>query len=515
MNYASGQHGQDLEGWMGTRCKVFISYSHEDEKLKDSKVKIGVGYPRAFLSRFLGTIQAHGISKEEIFFDDGALVTEKEWRAAINSALSDCWLLIFLVSPESIQSDFCMKEELPRALRRGVPIITVLLRPSIDWHLVEVHNPLSGRSIKLGEFHSGGLPKDGGNARPVSTWEKEEDAWAKTCADIRDFIKGAGFRPPADVQHDPVHVDAANARSHEASPEPRPEWPRGESAFLDAYLARLIDCFSDQVFRSRLSGLFEHPDHRLPSGVNRALQVDPAKVGESVCKALLQIVNELSRSLQARIIVLPHADCAVVRDCLKAAFGAAARMCLNPTVLDTKGLVSPGDAAACHRLPASEIAGATLAVRSEPHKWWKRPDRIGGAALEDERAIPITVEPGDTQSAGKLLAAALYEATFPKVFHPKAASSSDMDDEAIGRLRGEAEVDALLGAARYFVLPPDHDGALTPELEAWVIKQLSTGVLVRQAGGGTPPLFRYSETTLFALIGRALAILDQPEWNPS
>jgi hypothetical protein len=37
---------------MGTRCKVFISYSHEDEKLKDSKVKIGVGYPRAFLSRF-------------------------------------------------------------------------------------------------------------------------------------------------------------------------------------------------------------------------------------------------------------------------------------------------------------------------------------------------------------------------------------------------------------------------------------------------------------------------------
>lgn len=503
---------------MGKRCKVFISYSHKDEVRGGSQVEPGSGYPKVFYSRFQAAIAAHKdlLASEEIFFDDARLGTEPVWRRAIETALDECWLLIFLVSPDSILSNFCMTKEIPRALLRGARVMTVVLRPSPDWHGVKVSDPTSGRALgELGEFHAGGLPKAGANTKAICDWASEDDAWAKTCEGILAFLKGADFRPPVDVQHDPAHVETANVRSHEASPEPRPEWPQEEAAFLDDCLTRLIACFSDRVLRNRLIGIFEHPDHRLPSGVNRALQVDPAKVGESVCKALLMIVSELSRSLQTRTIGLPHDDCLVIKNCLKAAFGAAARMCLDPIVLDTKGLVSPGDAAVCHRLPASEIAGATLAVRSEPHKCWKRPDSAGGAALEDARAIPITTELADTQSARKSLAAALYEATFPKVFHPRAASPSDMDDEAIGRLRGEAEVDALLGASRYFVLPPEHDGSLTPELEAWVITQLSIGVLVRQAGGGAQPLFRYSERTLLALIGRALAILDQPEWNPS
>ena len=55
---------------MARRCKVFISYSHEDEVLKDSKVKRGVGYPRAFLSRLQAAIAAHDdlLTKDEIFF---------------------------------------------------------------------------------------------------------------------------------------------------------------------------------------------------------------------------------------------------------------------------------------------------------------------------------------------------------------------------------------------------------------------------------------------------------------
>ena len=46
---------------MVKRCKVFISYSHEDEVLKDSKVKKDAGYPRAFLSRLCAAIAAHGV----------------------------------------------------------------------------------------------------------------------------------------------------------------------------------------------------------------------------------------------------------------------------------------------------------------------------------------------------------------------------------------------------------------------------------------------------------------------
>jgi hypothetical protein len=53
-----------------------------------------------------------------------------------------------------------MTKELPVALQRSIPVITVLLRPSTDWHLVKVRDPVSGTSMKLGEFHSGGLPKE-------------------------------------------------------------------------------------------------------------------------------------------------------------------------------------------------------------------------------------------------------------------------------------------------------------------------------------------------------------------
>ena len=53
---------------MAKRCKVFISYSHEDEALSDSKVKVGVGYPRAFLSRLQAAIAAHDdwLTRDEI-----------------------------------------------------------------------------------------------------------------------------------------------------------------------------------------------------------------------------------------------------------------------------------------------------------------------------------------------------------------------------------------------------------------------------------------------------------------
>ncbi|MBN8442220.1 MAG: SUMF1/EgtB/PvdO family nonheme iron enzyme [Thauera sp.] len=176
---------------MPTRCKVFISYSHEDEKLKDSKVKMGAGYPQTFLSRLRAAIAGHPelLTPDEIFFDDSRLATEPTWRPAIENALTECDLLILLVSPHSVVSDFCMKEELPRAVGRNVPVITVLLRPSADWHLVKVRNPARGKEVGLGEFHAGGVPKESGNAKPISTWENEEDAWARACQAILDFMK--------------------------------------------------------------------------------------------------------------------------------------------------------------------------------------------------------------------------------------------------------------------------------------------------------------------------------------
>ena len=199
---------------MVKRCKVFISYAHKDELRRDSKVEPGMGYPRAFLSRLLAAIDAHKelLTKDEIFFDDARLDMEAAWREAIGDALDQCWLMIFLVSTASINSAFCRQNELAYVVSRGIPVITVLLYPSTDWHLIQVLD--SGSDVvsrKLGEFHSGGLPKESGNTKPVSAWDSEDAAWHDVCTRILTFMQGDGFKAPCDVPMAPVQAGRAAA----------------------------------------------------------------------------------------------------------------------------------------------------------------------------------------------------------------------------------------------------------------------------------------------------------------
>lgn len=200
---------------MPGRWKVFISYSHKDEARCDSRAEVGVGYPRAFLTSLKAAIQAHEglLSKDEIFFDDERLSVEAEWRPAIGKALDECELLIFLVSPHSVLSEFCMTTELARALQRNIHVITVLLRPLPDWYGIKVRNPESGATKLLGEWHSGGLPKVSGNAKPVSDWGAQEDAaWANVTERILAFIKAHPFKG----------ADGASAPPDPAPPQPIP-----------------------------------------------------------------------------------------------------------------------------------------------------------------------------------------------------------------------------------------------------------------------------------------------------
>lgn len=489
-------------GWAMARCRIFVSYAHADEKAKNSRACVGEGFPRAFWKCLQVVLDGFGgrVSRAEVFFDVERLNAEREWNDAIESALDECELFIFLVSMHALGSNYCLNKELATAAVRGVTIVPVVLTPWGDWTKFEIKEPDSGKVLGvLGQYHSAGLPKDGaGNCLAVSEWTSEYKAWDEVRAGLTPILRNVFGNTPA------------TAAGSNAVPEPWPEWPPDEAAFLEDCRHRLVGSFAEPVLRRCLGSIFDHPAHNLPGTVGRALLVPPEKAGESACKALLILLNDLSRRLKERTLAMSREDCALVRDRFKAAFGAAARMCLDPNVMCAMGLDGPEDAALCRRLPATEVAGATLAVRAEPHKSWKRPGNIGGAALEDGRAIPVTIELGDTQSAGRSLAMVLHQSCYPA-----AVSPTELDDQTIGRLRGEAEVNAMLGEARYFVLPTEQDSRLTPELESWVVAQLATGVLVRQSANSAQPLFRYSEKTLLALIGRALAILDEPEWNPS
>lgn len=180
-------------------CRIFVSYAHLDEKPKQSRAWFGEGYPNAFI-KYLRTFLRPLFRQDAddyVFFDAERLKKETEWEPAIENALAQCELFVFLVSVHSLSSKYCMRKELSAAVKRGVPIVPVVLTPIDGWTEHEIVDPdhLDHPPRRLGEFHSGGLPKDGdGNLLAVDQWSNEHLAWNKVCADIVAFIK-AGLRP--------------------------------------------------------------------------------------------------------------------------------------------------------------------------------------------------------------------------------------------------------------------------------------------------------------------------------
>lgn len=171
-------------------CRVFISYAHRDETATRSVQ--GGGYPSAFWTHFralLEPLQADGVELDEVrvFFDQERLRTEDRWSDAIERALDECEVFIFLVSVNSLTSRFCKERELQKAVLRGVPIVPVLLADVYRWadHVVP-----GVAKFRLGDCHSGGLPKGpDANVRPVSLWDQEDAAWARVCADLDAFLR--------------------------------------------------------------------------------------------------------------------------------------------------------------------------------------------------------------------------------------------------------------------------------------------------------------------------------------
>jgi hypothetical protein len=172
------------------RCRVFVSYAHRDET-QTTTLQRGCGLPSAFwkqLQLLARSLQRRGIdlSPAQVFFDQERLKTVDRWTVAIEQALQECEVFIFLVSANSLDSPFCMERELQQAVLRGVPVVPVLLTRVHGWG---DQGPSGIPSFRLGHCHSGGLPKGpDANALPVSHWSHEDDAWARVCADLDTLL---------------------------------------------------------------------------------------------------------------------------------------------------------------------------------------------------------------------------------------------------------------------------------------------------------------------------------------
>jgi hypothetical protein len=176
---------------------AFISYAHRDEKLKE---------------RFLVHLGALKRKRLVGVWHDRMLKPGEHLDTAIEKELAAADLVILLVSPDFINSDYCTEKEMQRAFARTKDgrcnVAAVILKPCA-WRDI----PIDNEGGRLGDFLV--TPRDG---KPVTQWPGGQDAALDSAVeDIKRLIthksasspvvrphKRGASSPPADVIYPPA-----------------------------------------------------------------------------------------------------------------------------------------------------------------------------------------------------------------------------------------------------------------------------------------------------------------------
>jgi len=151
--------------------KIFYSYAHEDKKLRDK------------LEKHLSILRhQHHI----LDWHDREISAGTEWEQEISQELNAAYIILLLVSPDYLHSEYCYSIEMKRALERlntgDARVIAILLRP-VDWE----DAPFSELQV---------LPRD---RKPVTSWRKYDEAFLDIAKGIRQVIKELSASPPLDI----------------------------------------------------------------------------------------------------------------------------------------------------------------------------------------------------------------------------------------------------------------------------------------------------------------------------
>jgi tetratricopeptide (TPR) repeat protein len=142
--------------------EIFISYSHRDDEL------------RAQFETSLVMLRRRGVVRQ---WSDRRISPGQEWDKQIDAHLESADIILLLISPDFLASDYCYDIEVTRAMQRHeareARVIPVILRFTDDW-----------QSAPFGKLHA--LPKD---AQPVKDWPDRDKAFADVAAGIRRTVE--------------------------------------------------------------------------------------------------------------------------------------------------------------------------------------------------------------------------------------------------------------------------------------------------------------------------------------
>ena len=141
--------------------ELFYSYAHEDEALRNQ------------LNIHLALLQQQGLIRP---WHDREISAGSLWSKEINAHLKSARIILLLVSPDFIASDYCYGVEMQEALKRHIAgearIIPIILR-HCDWE-----------SAPFGKIQA--LPRDG---KPVRAWSDRDAAFTDIAKSIRKVVE--------------------------------------------------------------------------------------------------------------------------------------------------------------------------------------------------------------------------------------------------------------------------------------------------------------------------------------
>lgn len=141
--------------------KLFYCYAHKDKVLREQ------------LATQLAPLIREGLVAE---WSDQDINAGKEWQKEIDEQLHRADIILLLISPDFIKSDYCYSKEMLTALERhhagNACVIPIILRP-VDW-----------KKMPFGKLQA--LPIDG---KPITTWGNRDVAFLNVVQGVRKAIE--------------------------------------------------------------------------------------------------------------------------------------------------------------------------------------------------------------------------------------------------------------------------------------------------------------------------------------
>jgi hypothetical protein len=153
------------------RIRVFLSYAHRDEKLRDD------------LDKHLSVLRRSAVIES---WHDRRINPGVDLDHEVDRHLATSDLILLLISPDFMNSDYCYRREMRTALKRHAKgqarVIPIVLRP-VDWLRTTL-----GRLLAL--------PTDG---RPVTSWHRRDDALLNVAKGVRRAAEEIGWGRQQDI----------------------------------------------------------------------------------------------------------------------------------------------------------------------------------------------------------------------------------------------------------------------------------------------------------------------------